>query len=301
MATTEEQTIAATNALELFKTIIGVFFPGEQNQPWMSSLYEAAKSQIEYGVDPSAIADILIQTNKTPKEFNDRFAGIIALRDKFAAGQNVYVPSIAEYVAGEKAYANLVTAMGMNDLASRQNYATLVGNDVSLDEVRARIDEAYNRVKSLDASVREQLKASFPNLTDTSMAQAILTGQQGIDELKRRIGVSEIQVEANQAGFQSLLGATALQAAGVTREQARQGFQQVGAAMNVAGQGYLGAAQAFGESMTTNELQTELEKEALLGQVSTKRRRLASQARGQMSGTSGIQTGSLSRRTSGMV
>ena len=51
----------------------------------------------------------------------------------------------------------------------------------------------------------------------------------------------------------------------------------------------------FGEK-DVQGIQTELEKENLLGQTSNRKKRLASQARAEFSGTSGIKTGSLGRK-----
>jgi hypothetical protein len=56
------------------------------------------------------------------------------------------------------------------------------------------------------------------------------------------------------------------------------------------------AQQMFGDTTRPEDLQTELESEALLGQTSKTRKRLESQARAQFSGQSGIATGSLSRK-----
>jgi hypothetical protein len=53
----------------------------------------------------------------------------------------------------------------------------------------------------------------------------------------------------------------------------------------------------FGDTTSVAiDLQTELEKEALLGQTSKTRKRLESQARAQFGGQSGITTGSLGRK-----
>ena len=57
------------------------------------------------------------------------------------------------------------------------------------------------------------------------------------------------------------------------------------------------AASMFGENVNPNDLQKELESEALLGRVSKRTKSLASQARAQFGGQSGIQTGSLKRTT----
>jgi hypothetical protein len=115
-------------------------------------------------------------------------------------------------------------------------------------------------------------------------------------QLENRIIRSEIGVEARQAGVVSVLGAQALQEKGVTRAQARQGFQALAEYQRTAGTGIAQAQRMFGDTTSSTELQTELESEALLGQTSKTRKRLESQARAQFGGQSGITSGSLGRK-----
>lgn len=301
MATAEEmqyeQDQRLATAKQVFIDTLRVFFPGVADTQMLNDLYEAAKPRITLGQDPTALPDLMLQSGELDKipTFTNRFAGIVALNKKKMAGEAVYVPSIREYLAGEEAYARLVTSMGMANLGTRENYAKLVGDaQVSLDEVTERITDAKTRIDSLDADVKNQLKAEFPGLTDGDMMGAILTPN-GIQDLQKRITRAEIGTEAKQAGLVSQLGTTALQERGVTRAQARVGFQKIADTLSTTAEGYQQAGRIFGEGITTGQLQTELEKEQLLGQTSKRTKRLASQARAQFGGQSGIVTGSLSK------
>lgn len=302
MATTEElqyqEDQRLATAKQVFIDALRIFFPGVADQQMLSDLYEAAKPRITLGQDPTVLPDIMLQSGELDNipSFTNRFAGIVALNKKKNAGEAVYVPSIREYIAGEESYARLVTSMGVPNLGTRENYAKLVGDaQVSLDEVTERIDLAKQRINSLDANVRDQLKNEFPGLTDGDMVGAILVPN-GIQELQRRIGRAEIGVEAKQAGLTSQLGTQLLQEKGVTQAQARVGFQNVANALNMSAAGFQQAGRAFGEGITTGELQTELEKEQLLGQTSKRTKRLASQARAEFAGQSGIVTGTLGKK-----
>jgi hypothetical protein len=93
-----------------------------------------------------------------------------------------------------------------------------------------------------------------------------------------------------------MLGTQTLQEAGVTRAQARQGFQALAEYQRTAGAGIQQAQAMFGDDTKAEDLQTELEKEALLGQTSKTRKRLESQARAQFGGQTGIATGSLGKK-----
>ena len=279
----------------VFRSTLKTFFPGAENDTWINELFEAAKPRVTAGFDTNQILDLMLQNGETPEKFNQRFSGIFELDRKRDAGQAVYVPSIAEYIRGEEEYTRLVTKFGMPNLATAENFGKIVGNDVSLDEVTDRIATATARVNELDSVTMEQLRVEFPNLQQSDLVQAILNKETPQD-LQNRITRAEIGVEAKQAGIVSRLGTQALQEAGVTRAQARTGFQALAEYQRVSGAGIAQSQQMFGDTTSAEDLQTELEKEALLGQTSKTRKRLESQARAQFGGQSGITTGSLGRK-----
>lgn len=265
-------------------------------QAWVDEFYSIAGPMITNGMDVNRITDQVLLSPTPPAKFAQRFKGILDLQKKRDSGKDILVPTIAEYVTGENEYKDLAIRMGMKNIGSRENYAKLVGEaEVSLREITERIDDATAAVKNLDANVREQLKTEFPSLTDSAMAEAILVPG-GIGDLEKKIARSEINVEAQQAGLTSALGAEALRTAGVTRADARKGFQTTKDYLAQSGQAIQETAKQFGEGLTTQELQTELEKETMLGQTSTKRKRLASQQRAQFGGQSGVVAGSLSKK-----
>jgi hypothetical protein len=279
----------------VFVNALKVYFPGAENDAWISGLFEKAKKYVDINYDNDLILDTMLQAGETPETFNKRFKGIFELDKRRDAGESVYVPSISEYVAGEEEYSRLMTRIGMSNIGTTENYGTLVGNDVSLDEVRERVGDAYTRVKSLDDQVLAGLKEQFPSLKQEDLIQAVLTKETPA-ELEKRITRSEIGVEAKQAGVVSQLGAQALQEKGVTRATARQGFQALAEYQRTAGTGITQAQRMFGDNTSATNLQKELESEALLGQTSKTRKRLESQARAQFGGSSGITTGSLGRK-----
>lgn len=279
----------------VFRSTLKTFFPGAENNTWINELFEAAKPRVTAGFETNQILDLMLQNGETPKQFNDRFRGIFELDKKRDAGQQVYVPSIAEYMAGEQEYTRLVTRFGMSNLGTIDNYANVVANDVSIDEVRDRIAIATQRVSAIDSATMEQLRTEFPNLQQSDLVQAVLNKETPQD-LQNRITRAEIGVEAKQAGIISRLGTQALQEAGVDRTQARRGFQALAEYQRTAGTGIQQAQAMFGDRTSAIDLQKELESEALLGQTSKTRKRLESQARAQFGGQSGITTGSLGRK-----
>jgi hypothetical protein len=279
----------------VFVNALKIYFPGKENDTWISELFEKAKKYVDINYDNDLILDTMLQAGETPETFNNRFKGIFELDKRRDAGEAVYVPSIAEYITGEEEYTRLVTKFGMANLGTVDNYAKIVANDVSVDEVRDRIATATQRVNALDSATMDQLRIEFPSLKQSDLVQAILN-KETPEDLQNRITRAEIGVEARQAGVTSMLGTQALQEAGVTRAQARQGFQALAEYQRTAGAGIQQAQAMFGDDTKAEDLQTELEKEALLGQTSKTRKRLESQARAQFGGQTGIATGSLGKK-----
>jgi hypothetical protein len=101
----------------------------------------------------------------------------------------------------------------------------------------------------------------------------------------------EIKAAETETGVTSTLGASFLQSQGLDRNKARVGLSKVAEQKT----GLEQASRMFGET-STEGLQKELEQENLLGQTSKRTKRLASQARAQFGGQSGVTSGSLGRK-----
>jgi hypothetical protein len=243
----------------------------------------------EYGVDmKETIKTQLRQTD----EYRQRFAGNDARR---TAGLQVL--SESEYLYNERAYNETLRSYGMGDLATRTNYAQFIGGDVSPVELQQRFSMAVDKVNKADPALKRQLNQMYPGISDRDLARSLLMGTEGSQFLKTRLGQAEILAEASTAGITLQNTAADLEAQGVTREDAAKGLSKISQQRS----GYEQASRIYGEDVDPQGLQRELEAENLLGQTSTRTKRLASQARGAFSGQSGIQTGSLSRKKSGQI
>jgi hypothetical protein len=223
--------------------------------------------------------------------YKDRFAGNFA---RLANGKNFL--SERAYLEQENMYAEVMTPYGASALATRDNYAKFIANDVSVNELNDRFTLAYERVTKAvnadDKALVDELKKMYPGVTDNELATSLLLGKEGSKFLNTKINVAEIKAAETESGIQSTFGAERLAAEGLNRSQARIGLSRVAAAKG----GLEQASQIFGES-NAEGIQQELESENLLGIQSKRTKRLASQQRGQYSGQSGIKTGSLGRKT----
>jgi len=239
----------------------------------------------QYGVDmKETIKSELRQTN----EYKERFAGNDARR---AAGIEVLTES--EYLYNERAYNETLKAYGMGDLATRTNYAQFIGGDVSPVELQQRFSMAVEKVQKADPALKRQLNQMYPGISDTDLARSLLLGSEGSQFLKTRLGQAEILAEADTAGVTLQTSAAELEAQGVSRADAAKGLSRVAGKRS----GIQQAQTMFGGNLSPDEIQKELEAENLLGQTSARTKRLASQARSQFSGSSGIAQGSLRRKS----
>jgi hypothetical protein len=237
------------------------------------------------GVEQS---NIIIEKVRGTRTYQDRFKGNA---DRLAAGKAVL--NEGEYIQNELMYEQTMRAYQAGGLATRENFARLIANDVSTNEVAARFSTAYDRVQkavtSNDKPLVDELRKLYPGITDNEIANSLVLGSEGSQYLKNKLDVVEIKAAETEAGIKSATGAELL-AGKYSRETVKGGLKTT--AMQKAG--YEAASRRFGQS--AEGLQQELEQENIQGIQSTRARRLASQARAEFSGQSGIRSGSLGKR-----
>lgn len=230
--------------------------------------------------------------------FQTRFP---ANKARLAAGKSVLSP--AEYLRAERSYTEVMQSYGVSSLATRDKLNQFIANDVSATEVADRVGLAINRVQNADADTKKALAEYYPMLNQADIVNAVLDPAEGLPALQRKITISEIGGAALAQGIKTTegktnikMGAEALANLGVTKEQARQGFQTVAEVTPRA---------EFLSQISTGEDYTQLsaEQEAFQGLASAKRARLAltEQEKARFSGSSGVNKTSLTRQTKGLI
>lgn len=266
--------------------------------PWINSLYGVGKKYVDTNMvtweDP-AVYNLILTDTSSPElaGFRDRFSTYLDKRNE-ATSKGLPVgegfQNIRQYMALESTYVDaLKSKPGFNDLATSDNVKKFIAGGTSVDEVSARIDNAFAAINNADAALKEQIRQQFPSLNDDDLAKALVTGNTDSVQQKIKFGAAGIAASAKAAGITSQSDLEDLAKQGVTREGALKGFQQVAREQA----GIQQAARTFGAKAPT---QAELEDEALTGTESRSARSLRSQARAQFGGSSGITTGSLSRK-----
>ena len=288
-----------TYNIDIFKSVLSLMFDVEapENQRWITAAFNWAKPKIDAGVSDALIPDMLLRSDaaKEPamKPFYDRFSSMIAANERArAANKEIPYDTISNYVQAEKDYAKAVNGRtGFGEFATTDNIKKFIDNDLSVQEVTDRIDNAFYAVRNADETLKNEIKKMFPSATDADLARTLVTGN--VDALTgaQKIGEAGINAAATTIGYGGIASNVSdLQKQGVTRATALKGFQQVARERG----GIQQASSMFGG---TGPTQAELEAEALgTGGESAAAKRLRSQARAQFGGSSGITTGSLGRK-----
>lgn len=242
-------------------------------------------------INDTPAAAIMLNMRKQPF-YMERFKGNEGLR---AAGLPELDPS--QYLAYEKTAAEYMQSAGLGSIATRNNFAALIGGVVSPAELQDRIVNVYSRIKNADQQLKDEMQrlGELGNITAADFAAAMLTGKEGADSLKRKIATAEVSTEFTARGLQSAYGAADLAAAGVTREQAMAGAEYA----KTGTQRLTDLSSIYGYNQSG--IQKELEGEAFKGLASERRKKLTQQESAAFSGSSGIGTPSLASGGAGRL
>lgn len=279
-------------AYEVFRQQFSPFFDNiDSEAPWLMSLYNASQKYYNQGMTDADIPDVLLTDENAPQAYKDRFAGIFKLKQRKAAGYNVaYIPTVADYSTMTKSIKKQFQKYGLNELGNDANIADIIGNDVDAVEVEDRLSKAFYAIDNADEYLKSELKQNFPTIGRTDLAKALLTGEQGADELKKKIDIAGVRASASEFGLQNKIDAEELFKMGVERSTARAGYQKTAAELSGLGQ----AAQQFGQQGI--DLQSELEKQNVLQKQSETVTSLRSQARAEFQGGTGASSTGLRRK-----
>jgi len=229
--------------------------------------------------------------------FQTRFP---ANKARLTAGKSVL--SASEYLAAERSYTQVLQSYGVSNLATKDKLNSFISNDVSASEVADRVGLAINRVKNADADTKAALALYYPSLNQADIVGAVLDPAEGLPALQRKIQIGEIGGAALTQGLKTVdatgkttginikMGQEALANLGVTKEQARAGFQTV-AEVTPRGEA-LSNISASGQQYG----QLQAEQEAFQGLASAKRARtiLTEEEKARFQGSSGLSAAGLS-------
>jgi hypothetical protein len=238
---------------------------------------------IQQGYGRETIAIMLQET----REYKQRFAANEARRK---AGLSVLSP--AEYLATERAYAQALQSAGMpkgfyDDPA--KDFRRFLERDISPTEIAERAGRAREYVNTLDPVQRDWLRRNR-GLTNADLAAYFLDSSRALPVLERQVQETLLGAERARAGYDySHRMAQRLYQAGITAEQARQGYGVIGEIEPT----YSRLAEISGENFGVRDLERELFFSD--AGAATGRKRLASQERARFGGSAGTGSQTLAR------
>jgi hypothetical protein len=291
---TSPNTTARIDSIAAIKALLSSYGLGDLS----ASITEA----VQKGYSGDTIQLIMQDPNSSDPlavAFQKRFS---ANKARSAAGKPVL--SAGEYLAAERTYSQVLQSYGVANLAKPETLSSFIEKDISAAEVADRVGLAISRVQNADANTKAALAEFYPMLNQTDIVGAMLNPAEGLPALQRKVQIAEIGGAALAQGIKTQegktdikLGAETLASLGVTKEQARQGFEQVA---EVTPRGtFLSDISASGQQYG----QLQAEQEAFQGLASAKRARqaLTAEEQARFAGASGMSKASLDTQSQGLI
>ena len=247
------------------------------------------KGLIDPNMGPNQITLAMRQLNS----YKSRFAG-----NEERRARNLNTLSEVAYLQQEKDYSATLREAGMQRFVTREQFATLIGNDISNTELGKRVRLANERVKYSDPNVLKQLR-SYYNITEEDIAAYYLSPKDVLPELEAKTTTAEIGSAALQFGLSAEKErAQGLQTLGIDLERARSGYSNIA--------GVLPRTQQLSDIYSETGIkytQTTAEEEEFKGLASAKRARekLKEREFSSFMGSSGTGKTSLMKGTAGSI
>lgn len=233
--------------------------------------------------------EIQLQLQNT-QEWKTRFAGNEMLKQ---AGLPVL--SVDQYLSVEQSYSQIMKNYGLpvGFYDDPSDFAKFIGSSVSPNELQQRAGIYADFVKRSDPAINQQLLSM--GMTQGDLIAFSMDPTRALPLIQQKYQTALIGGAAIRSGVTGLDNTQIqhLGDLGVSEGQAIQGFGQIAAEAG----GAQKLASIYGDSITTGDLVSETFEGN--GQVTAKKKRLASQERAAFSGSSGVGQGSLGRSSSG--
>lgn len=211
------------------------------------SAFDLLKQEFtRYGLG-SLVGDTLTlaQEGVSPAEFSLRLRQLPAYQSRFAANDTrlkngLSALSEAQYVALEDRYQQIMQEYGVpksfyakqvdakTGIEKQPELEKIIAGDVSPVELETRINTAINRVKNASPEVMSALQQFYPGVTQENLVAYVLDPVRALPDIQRQVQAAEVGGMATRFGLAaSRASAEQLAAAGVTKEQAQQGYQTI--------------------------------------------------------------------------
>jgi hypothetical protein len=196
------------------------------NRVGLSELEGAVQGIITSGTVDLTDSDAILFALREQPAYQRRFAGNAARARK---GLPELDPST--YVGLEEQYRQLMQSNGLPTgfYDQTDDFKKLIEGDVSPQELQARIQQGYRRVRDADPEVRRQMRELY-GVDDNSLTAYFLDPERAQPLLERQARAAEIAARGREQGRLQLTQAQAedLARRGITGEEAQRQFMQRG-------------------------------------------------------------------------
>jgi hypothetical protein len=189
-------------------------------------------AEVLWGNYTSGLVDInneqaLVYSIRDTEQYKTRFVGNAA-----RAKRGLAELSPAEYIGLEDSYRQIMQSNGMPPGFYDQNddFSKLIEGDVSPSELQDRVQQGYAVVAQADPEVKRQMQTLY-GVTEGQLAAYFIDPERTAPLLKQQAQAARIAARGLEQGGIQLTGTFAenLAARGITEQQARAGFAEVGA------------------------------------------------------------------------
>lgn len=221
-----------TLASNTFKNTIALIFgQTEAAQPWVTEMYKLTTGFIKTGSTEDEALNYALYEAKDKglaPQFTKRFEGVFKLQERLQKGEAVAVPTIAEFIQAEIQMGEVLTRAGMPELANQEFLGGVLGRGKSVLEVGNLISDVFTSIDTAPANLKKDLQTYFPGVDRVQIAKALLTGEAGATELKKKVaGISVLSAAGSQGIGIDLATAGDIAARGYSYEESLAGFGQV--------------------------------------------------------------------------
>jgi hypothetical protein len=157
--------------------------------------------QIKSGVETEE--RLLVALEQTP-EFRDRFKVIFDLRERSNRGESVTVPTVQNVLEYEQQYRSVMSKSGVPAwfYDSPQDAQDAMRNNLSVEQVKERIDESYSVINTMPREVRELFGEYFDDSSDSALVAAVLDPEKTLASLQKATRAAVAGGFARRQGFE---------------------------------------------------------------------------------------------------
>jgi hypothetical protein len=310
--TTTKTTSPATTSTLKTADQIALDTKAAEDKAKRKSAYDMLYEEFDkYGLGTlvSEIKNILVDGSLDPTEFSLKVRGTDAYKARFVANEarlakGLRALSPADYIALEDKYQEVMRQYGLPEsyyektgTGVQEGFRKLIENDVSNLELEDRISTAQKRVINSNPEVLASLKEFYPDITNSDILAYTLDPKNAIENIKRKVTAAEIGGAATQAGLKAgMTRAEELAAAGITKQQAQQGYGTIAGGLQRGSQ----LAAIYGESpYTQTTAESEIFDLAGSTEAEKQRKKLTSLEKATFSGQTGVSSSALVRDRAG--